>query len=171
MTKDDNHDLTSSVTKWLGTQGYPLEMHVASAFLKAGFRTFQADYYEDPETGAHREIDVIAYAQDEIDGCLVRLTLCVECKVAKDKPWVLLTSRCADLADPARVVQRAASQHGRLLLQHVARDRRFQNLQLLQLPDRPAFGVRRTLRTNNRVRTLKSPCPSSLSMGTYSRAS
>lgn len=64
MTKDD---LPTSVADWMGKQGYPLEMRVAAAFLKAGLRIIQADYYEDPDTKTPREIDVLALADAAID--------------------------------------------------------------------------------------------------------
>jgi hypothetical protein len=56
-----NEDPLKKVVKWLNTQGYPLEMRVAAAFQRAGFKVFQSAPYADPETQESREIDVRAY--------------------------------------------------------------------------------------------------------------
>jgi hypothetical protein len=149
MSGDNDNELSNKVIDWLANQGYPLEMEVARAFLKAGFRTVQAEYYEDPETKTPREIDVVAHDQDEIAGCLVRLRVCIECKVSKGKPWVLLTSKGISLADPARVAQRAASALGRKFLISVAQDKTYQSLRLFQLPPRPAYGLMQAFTTGN----------------------
>ena len=117
MGTDRNDGLKDKVAQWLDTQGYPLEMQVAREFLKERFTVRQSEYYEDPETKVAREADVIAYAQAELAGCLTKLTVCAECKVSNDKPWILLTSPQRALAKPARVVQRAASRLGAMLLQ------------------------------------------------------
>jgi hypothetical protein len=149
MASDNDDELRRKVPDWLKNQGYPLEMEVARAFLKAGFRTLQSEYYEDPETKTPREIDVVADDQDEIAGCLVRLTVCTECKVSKGKPWILLTSKETSLAAPARVAQRAASALGRKFLRSVAQSKAYQSLRLFQLPPRPAYGLMQALTTGS----------------------
>lgn len=78
-----------SVKKWLEDQGFTLEMRVAAAFRAAGFEVRQASSYRDPETGKHREIDVLALTSDRIGN--LEITLAIECKSTK-KPWVLLSS-------------------------------------------------------------------------------
>ena len=134
-------DLRNKVAEWLATEGYPLEMQVARAWLRSGFHVQQAEYYEDPETKTLREIDVIAGIQIAFGRHLIRLTLCVECKVIKNRPWVLLTSSDVQLAAPAQVTQRAASKHGLIFLRMVAHNKTYQNLQLLRLPPRPGYGL------------------------------
>ncbi len=37
-------DLEKELSKWLETQGYPLEMEVAGAFQTSGFHVVQAEY-------------------------------------------------------------------------------------------------------------------------------
>jgi hypothetical protein len=134
-------DLQGKVAVWLAGEGYPLEMQVARAWLRAGFHVQQAEYYEDPETKTLREIDVVADALISFGRYLVRLVLCMECKVIKDKPWVLLTSPDLQLASPAQVVQRAASIYGLNFLRKVAHNETYQNLQILRLPTRPGYGL------------------------------
>jgi len=151
MSADEGTGLKAKVGQWLETQGYPLEMQVARAFLKEGFAIRQSEYYEDPETKVARETDVIAHAQALLSGCLIRITVCAECKASKEKPWVLLTSPQCGLAGPAQVVQRAASRLGTKFLASVAHDKRYQALELLRLPDRPGFGVTQAFTSGNDV--------------------
>jgi hypothetical protein len=53
-------ELKTKVEEWISKEGYPLEMQVAQIFQEAGYSVTQSDYYEDFETGKHREIDVTA---------------------------------------------------------------------------------------------------------------
>jgi len=87
MSKSD--DLGGRVTEWLSRQGYPLEMRVASAFRSEGFSVSQSTYYADPESGNNREIDVVATRTDPIG--FLQVSVVIECKSSKDKPWILFT--------------------------------------------------------------------------------
>ena len=99
----NRESLERRVAKWLDGQGYPLEMLVGQAFRKAGFFVVQSDYYPDPETGKPREIDVCAHIQRDSHGILAGVVYTIECKLARDKPWVLFTSADIQLAGLARV--------------------------------------------------------------------
>jgi len=88
---NEKKPLRDQVQEWLTQQGYPLEMRVARALRKVGFEVRQSHYYVDPQTGEHREIDVLATRNDRIG--LVEIALLVECKTTT-KPWILLT--CED---------------------------------------------------------------------------
>lgn len=141
---DKNSDLKKRIVKWLDEQGYPLEMAVARAFRRAGFRTIQSEYYKDSETGKPREIDVSAFIDSyagDAGNVLMRIHFCVECKLAKDKPWVMFTSADLVLSDIARVVQRAASDLGHDLLRTICRREDIQNLPAFLLPERPGYGL------------------------------
>lgn len=116
-------------------------MRVARKFRRARFWTQQSEYYSDPETEEQREIDLVARAQADVGGCLVRLSLCAECKATPDKPWIIFTSSELRLADRARIAQRAASYLGSEFLMSVSKDPRYQKLALFRLPERSAFGV------------------------------
>lgn len=83
-------DLQASVQEWLEAQGYPLEMRTAAAFRLAGFRAVQGVYYQDPETDAWREIDVVADIPEVYRSA--RIVFVAECKSSRDKPWLLFTS-------------------------------------------------------------------------------
>lgn len=88
MTLDD--EFVVKIHDWLNTQGYPLEMLVASAFKESGFSVKQSCFYEDPEKGTSREIDVIATSQDITWSRYV--SYIIECKSCRDKPWILFTA-------------------------------------------------------------------------------
>jgi hypothetical protein len=137
----DSESLERRVAEWLDGQGYPLEMTVGQAFRKAGFFVVQSDYYRDPETGKPREIDVDARIQRDSHGILTGVVYTIECKLARDKPWVLFTSADIQLAGPARVTQRAASRLGRQLLDSICQRPDIQALPALRAPLRPGYGL------------------------------
>jgi hypothetical protein len=83
-------DLKSKLTEWLGEQGYPLEMQVASAARKfTHFDIRQGWHYKDPECGTSREIDIICTVCDPRG--IAEINFVIECK-ATTKPWILFSS-------------------------------------------------------------------------------
>jgi len=140
MSKE-NTELKSKIIDWLQKQGYPLEMSVARKFRTLGFNTIQSDYYKDIDTEVSREIDVTAYIQNEIDGVLIRTEFFVECKSAIDKPWIILTSSDIQLADRARIVQRAASKLGQAFLESVSEREDILKLPIFLIPNRAGYGL------------------------------
>ena len=88
MTEQKN--IINKIDKWLKSQGYPLEMKVASEFRTAGFNVHLSHYYADPENETIREIDVVA-SYPEYTGCL-DISFVIECKVSKKKPWLLFST-------------------------------------------------------------------------------
>lgn len=78
------------INKWLESQGYPLEMNVASQLRNAGFNVQLSHYYSDPENETIREIDIVA-SYPEHTGCL-DISFVIECKVSKKKPWLLFST-------------------------------------------------------------------------------
>lgn len=133
--------LDIKIKNWLETQGYPLEMNVAQAFQGVGAHVIQSEYYVDAATSDSREIDVVAYWQDDIDGILVRISLVIECKSSKDKPWILFVSNKTHLASPARVAQRAASHLGRVALTLLCQNKSIQALPLFQIPEMSGYSL------------------------------
>lgn len=85
-------ELANKIKGWLEKQGYPLEMFVAQKFKEQGFKIAQSVYYKDDETGKSREIDVIAYYSYVSNGVWFNLTFVIECKLSKDKPWVIFNN-------------------------------------------------------------------------------
>lgn len=134
-------ELTERVKKWISESGYPIEMFVAKAFRERGFRTTQAEYYIDLESGDNREIDVVASIQEDVGEFLVRITVCVECKSAKKNPWIVFTSKDRRLTKPATVVQRPASKIGKNFLYKMSQNRAAQNLSLFELEERNGYGL------------------------------
>lgn len=87
---NNDEEFTKKIKGWLESQGYPLEMQVSLAFKQSGFSVRQSNFYADPETGESREIDVIATTEDI--SCTKYVSYVIECKVSRDKPWILFTS-------------------------------------------------------------------------------
>lgn len=143
--------LESQVRDWLLRQGYPLEMEVARQFQVAGAHVIQSEYYTDTQTGESREVDVVAWWQDNFDSITIRLNLTIECKSSKDKPWVLFGSHDGRLAGPARVSQRAASELAGLALRILGRQREIQDLPIFQLPEVPAYSLTQAMTTGKDI--------------------
>lgn len=144
-------DIKNKLLTWLDTQGYPLEMRVARAFQREGFRVIQSDYYTDNDTGDSREIDVLASIQASYKNFFIRITFVVECKLSKDKPWILFSSEECALGDSARVAQRAASSLGRRVLHDLARDVEVQTLPVFTIPEMPAYGLTQAFNSGHDV--------------------
>jgi len=93
MKGDEQSDLHTKVTKWLNSQGYPLEMLIYKKFYdKSNFKVRHGWYYKDPETDISREIDIVATVQEPLG--LAEINFVIECKKTS-KPWVLFTSEDA----------------------------------------------------------------------------
>ena len=86
-------NLEVEVKNWLESQGYPLEMKVASEFQKSGFDIQQSFYYMDPDTNKFREIDVIATKGLYTGKVFAHIRFIIECKTSKRKPWVVFTRK------------------------------------------------------------------------------
>lgn len=113
-------DREAKVLRWLQSEGYPLEMKVARILRGAGFEVVQSEYYEDPSDNTPREIDVRAWKEFLVGADLLRLTLCVECKVEKRRPWVVFTSDRASPGPWFHVFYSPASRFGREFLTRIA---------------------------------------------------
>jgi hypothetical protein len=144
-------ELENKVRAWLDEQGYPLEMRVACAFRRAGFRVRQSDYYRDPTTNAQREIDVVAHIDREIEGRLVRVQFMIECKLSRSKPWLMFCSSDLRLAPPARVAQRTATRRAAVFLEGFAQRKNIQDLDLFRVTEPAAYGATQAFTTGNDV--------------------
>lgn len=138
-------DLRTRVDDWLAKSGYPLEMLIARSLQGAGFGVVQSEYYEDPESGKWREIDVIAYEHHRGKTCRAIFSLVVECKSGKDKPWVLFTST-DPYPEALSVSRRATTEAGRSVLNVLALNERIRRSPLFALPPRPGYGLTVALR-------------------------
>lgn len=86
--------LHTKLSKWLNSNGYPLEMLVASIVRKhTNFSIRQGWHYVDSESGDSREIDIVCTAEDTYG--TVEINFVIECKATK-KPWVIFTSEDAN---------------------------------------------------------------------------
>ena len=82
--------LNKKVAEWLDSQGYPLEMKVASTLRDSGFRVQHSAHYIDPETSKSREIDIICTAIGDRYG-MADIHFVIECKSTK-QPWIIFTA-------------------------------------------------------------------------------
>jgi len=89
VNSDSREDLKKALAGWLSHEGYPLEMLTARTFLRSGFGVRQGWHYDDPETGKHREQDVLATQQIHQGNILV-FQVIVECK-RSIRPFVAFT--------------------------------------------------------------------------------
>lgn len=133
------NDLKKKVTTWLETQGYPLEMRVASALREVGFDVSQGEYYDDPETQTAREIDVIAVKRDKYG--LLEISIVVECKKSADKPWVLFTSEMHESGKNKIFTYAIMSVSAREKLIKKVIDKSTRDLLWLNKPKRTAYGM------------------------------
>ncbi|MFD6354072.1 hypothetical protein [Nocardia tengchongensis] len=92
---DGADKLSERVTGWLRDQGYPFEMRTARELRRKGIAAHLGQYYTDIETGQQRETDVCAFVERREDHGLRGRSVCghlvIECKSARDKPWILFT--------------------------------------------------------------------------------
>ncbi|MFC9473070.1 hypothetical protein ACFTS5_12885 [Nocardia sp. NPDC056952] len=109
---DENGQFTAKIAKWLREQGYPLEMRTARALAANDIDTTLGWYYADIETGQQRETDIYAYARrsyPDDEYAVVQISLAIECKSSKDKPWILFTDGPTRMSSTARRNQRFVS--------------------------------------------------------------
>lgn len=142
-------ELTDKISNWLKEQGYPLEMAIAQVLHSRAFYVRQSDYYTDPDSGESREIDVIGSKQWDMDNILCRVSLVIECKTSRDKPWLLFGSDGDPLADRARVVQRSSSLAGKILLSQLRDNPAIAALPLFQVADIHGYGLTQAFTSGN----------------------
>lgn len=134
-------ELEQKIKEWIGSQGYPVEMLVAKSFREAGFTATQSEYFIDPESGDTREIDVIAYKQANIGEILVRVSLCIECKVSNKHPWIMFASKDTKIAKPASIMQRPSTKAGLHFLSKISNNKYAQNTPFFKLEERNGYGL------------------------------
>ncbi len=154
-----NESIENRLHSWLKEQGYPLEFRVAQAFQQAqaaatafdydplmetGVRAgvAQSHYYSDPETDASREIDVMVTYEDYTKpGFLAGVILAIECKLSRDKPWILFTSDQPTVGVDEIVWPQPSSRLGRNFLYDRAQRHFLATLPLYAIPKRTAFAM------------------------------
>lgn len=142
-------ELTDKIYGWLNEQGYPLEMSVAKALHEQAFSVTQSEYYADPDEGESREIDVVGTKQWEVENILCRISLVIECKTSKDKPWLLFGADNNPLADRARIVQRSSTLAGKVMLSHLLSEPATLALPLFQLEGQHGYGFTQAFTTGS----------------------
>ena len=95
----DESPPVKAVKAWLEKQGYPLEMEVAHTFIASGLGVRQGWYFEDPEDGTPREIDILAHVEMET-GHPTMLQAVIECKWSQS-PFVVFSYPDRSPASPS----------------------------------------------------------------------
>ncbi|MFI9535436.1 hypothetical protein ACIG56_19580 [Nocardia fusca] len=106
---DEDNKLTAKVSKWLREQGYPLEMRTARELRARSVSATLGWYYTDVESQQQRETDIYAYARRHYPNdeyAIVQVSLAIECKSSKEKPWILFTDGPTRMTPSARRFQR-----------------------------------------------------------------
>lgn len=135
-------DLHSKVKEWLSKEGYPIEFTVANDFRRHQFSVSQGYYVRDDDSDAEREVDVIADMTASSRNYFIRIAHIVECKWSQDKPWVVFTSRDAQISRAACVAQTFGSLLGSTILWAIAGDESLHDMDMFSTPDRPGFNGR-----------------------------
>ena len=128
--------LEKKVKTWVETQGYPLEMRVAEILRKADVNADPYRVYEDTTTGKTREIDIVGY----FDNPTISVHLVVECKHARDKPWLLFCTTHRALTPKAYVESVPCTPKARAALKRVSKSSRVQHMKLFEVM--PLVGFR-----------------------------
>jgi len=142
--------MTQKIAEWLKKQGYPLEMEVAQTFRQAGFDVSSSEYYIDRQELKPREIDVLASLSTTIGGVLFQVTYVVECKSAKDSPWICFPSQGSARESSVGFLARIATREGRRALIELSVNPDVTTTSLLGLPDRHAYGITNAFKENNK---------------------
>ena len=85
----------NKISEWIKSQGYPLEMYCRNELAKSKFNAVQSLKYEDTETKKIREIDILATKFIYLNNVTFNFSLVIECKLTKDKPWLVFTNEVA----------------------------------------------------------------------------
>ena len=108
--------LEGKVRDWLSQEGYPLEFYAASVLQAAQARVHRGLYTRDGDGNA-REIDVQGdWTLSVQDGKSLRLSMIIECKWSKSKPWVVFSQLGHGMGPAAAVTQAVGCPVGQSLM-------------------------------------------------------
>ena len=123
-------------------------MRVARDLRDAGFIGIQSEFFEDPESHKAREIDVVGYQHLPEPGAgspsekQVHFAIVVECRVSKDKPFVLFTTKREGITSKTLAQQTASSPTGEKLLALVAQSPELRSAQTFVVPERIGYDLK-----------------------------
>jgi hypothetical protein len=138
MSRDD---LKQKVREWLEKEGYPLELKTAAALRAAGFPgVLPSAYYQDPEGGGLREIDVYAFVTAD-GNTAASVSVHVECKSQTNRPWVFFEDAVNWGSKRLVTIGRACSPRARAVFEGHARGPGLSSMRLLRLTDPAASSV------------------------------
>lgn len=97
-----NEDLRKGVKRWLAGEGFPFELSAGRALRDSGWKVEHGRLYEDPQTGKVRELDIYAHVSagsPELSAA-VTVSLAIQCKSARQHPWVVFSSEPKEVLSP-----------------------------------------------------------------------
>jgi hypothetical protein len=142
-SKSGSTELADQVKSWLEAQGHPLEFRVNAEFAAAGVATDQGFYVQDSSSSAPREIDVLARVRRSDDDFIAEVSLVVECKWSRDKPWIVFTSPTNVMSPAACIAQTLGSASGAAVMHCLASNPAIQQFKTFASGARNGFGGRR----------------------------
>lgn len=138
-------DLRDKVSAWLSQQGFPLEFSTSATLAKHGFRVEQGVYVRDPKVDILREVDIVARIDNTADEFAYSVSLVVECKWSRDRPWVIFTSKSAVPTIQESIAYTLGSPFGEAVMWALATERTIQAAHRAMLPPRFGFAGRQAL--------------------------
>ena len=143
------------VRDWLNEEGFPFEMRVTKTFISRGFGAVQGEYYIDPDSGKPREMDVIASLAplSGSEDFSILLQFIVECKVIRDKQWVLFTG-ANSFQQPVIAIPSEYQQPGGILCSNLLSIETLPSPGFFKGPSRTAYSIT-TAHQNNDDRAYK----------------
>lgn len=142
--------LNKNIIAWLEKQGYSLEMKVADYFSEKQFHVNLSTYYEDIQSNTFREIDVVASTLiHEFNKTGFDISLVVECKYSKGKPWLLFQSDSdIELRKRFEITRRFSSKYCNLLLGEISTVPEAQKNFLFTTEKKISYGMTRAFEEN-----------------------
>ena len=141
--------MIEKLKEWLDKQGYPLEMKVATELLNNDFQPLQSNYYIDPQSEKHREIDVVGQIGFTLNGHNIFFKLIVECKNNIAKPWITFSSNSHIVSEKNFLTQRPSTGIGRSYLDYLYDNNLFDEADYFKRPSSFAYNATQAFETES----------------------
>jgi hypothetical protein len=141
LKKRMSENLEDKILKWIGKEGYPLELKATQILRKIGFIVGQSINYLDSESNDIREIDIVAYKYYKVNEKWVTFSFVIECKSSLDKPWIAFTSKEERLYPDDYIIHRNANNDGKRFLKKMSEEKELKDLELFKLKERTSYNL------------------------------
>lgn len=134
-------NLENKILKWIGKEGYPLELRATQILRKIGFIVGQSINYLDSESNDIREIDIVAYKYFMINEKWVTFSFVIECKSSLNKPWIAFTSKEERLYPDDYIIHRNATKDAKIFLKRMSNNDILKELELFKINERTSYNL------------------------------